>query len=161
MRTLLLNEEPAHKDVIGEEAVAEEFVPVTLTGVLMKIDSTIFRNGTREGKNRRLHELMTILHTTPELRPFVEEKDTRTTYLLTDGFWMDCWEEDIESLPDVVQELKQRLTYKDEEELFGEQPCEPYKTFRDMWRNSDHFPYKVGGLVLAMAYRVEEKLGAN
>jgi hypothetical protein len=161
MRTLLLNEEPAHKDVIGEEAVPEEFTPVALTGVLMKIDSTIFRNGTREGKNRRLHELMMILHTTPELRPFVEEQDTRVTYISGDVSWMDLWEEAIEPLPDVIQELKQRLTYEDEEKLFGEHPCEPYKTFRDMWRNSDHFPYKVGGLVLAMAYRIDEKLGAN
>lgn len=41
-------------------------------------------------------------------------------------------------------------------ELFGVAAEEPYKTFRNCWKNHPEFAYRLGGLVLAMIYRTEE-----
>lgn len=41
-------------------------------------------------------------------------------------------------------------------QLFGVNPSEPLKTFRNLWQNHTEMPYRLGGLLLAVAHRTEQ-----
>ena len=40
--------------------------------------------------------------------------------------------------------------------LFGASPTEPYKTFRNLWRDNRETPNALAGILLAVIYRTEE-----
>lgn len=40
--------------------------------------------------------------------------------------------------------------------LFGPAGREPYQTFANLWRADDRLPYRLGGVLLALAYRIDE-----
>lgn len=40
--------------------------------------------------------------------------------------------------------------------LFGDDPAEPYRTFRNLWSSHPELPYRLGGLACALVYRAEE-----
>lgn len=60
------------------------------------------------------------------------------------------------SLPNVVNNAAALVTGTVRDGLFGETPIEPYKTFRDLWDRHDVTTYRLGALVLALAYRMDE-----
>ena len=41
--------------------------------------------------------------------------------------------------------------------LFGDDPGEPYRTFRNLWSSHPELPYRLGGLTCALVYRAEEE----
>lgn len=43
----------------------------------------------------------------------------------------------------------------DESQVFGTASTEPYKTFSNLWNLHDELPYKLGGVILALVYRME------
>lgn len=51
------------------------------------------------------------------------------------------------------------LDQASEDALFGVDPPEPYRTFRNVWDRHAQLPYKLGGLVLALGYRLNEQTG--
>ena len=55
----------------------------------------------------------------------------------------------------IVEDLS-RLGEPNFLELFGLVDVEPYKTFKALWYDHSATPYKLGALLLAMAYRTEE-----
>ena len=63
------------------------------------------------------------------------------------------------SLAEVIEGLDVIVQGAVREYLFGANPAEPYATFRNMWLNSKQLPERLGGLVLALAYRTDELRG--
>lgn len=59
-------------------------------------------------------------------------------------------------LGDIVETLQQSLSDDDLTFLFGSQPAEPYKTFRNLWLLHEWLAYRLGGLLLAVVYRSDE-----
>lgn len=47
------------------------------------------------------------------------------------------------------------MTSEVRQALFGASPVEPYLTFSNLWDKQRQLPYRLGGLVLALAYRME------
>jgi hypothetical protein len=47
------------------------------------------------------------------------------------------------------------------QQLFGSNPTEPYRTFRNLWFQHEEMPYRLSGLLLAMIYRTDEVLNAQ
>ena len=43
--------------------------------------------------------------------------------------------------------------------LFGANPAEPYRTFRNLWTGCRELPLRLSGLLCALAYRTEELRG--
>ena len=56
----------------------------------------------------------------------------------------------------LLADLRTSLTEVDEIEIFGVKSIEPVATFRRLWRRHDKFAYQLGGLLLGMAYRLDE-----
>lgn len=46
-------------------------------------------------------------------------------------------------------------------ELFGTASDEPYKTFRNLWFDAKDLPFKLGGILLALIYRSDERRARN
>lgn len=59
-------------------------------------------------------------------------------------------------LPGVLADLDSGLGDSALEALFGRDPPEPYRTFRNLWFGHDQAAYRLGGLALAVAYRADE-----
>lgn len=55
----------------------------------------------------------------------------------------------------MVPRLQNMLSESAALQLFGVNPPEPFKTFRNLWEDHPHLPYKVGGLLLGMIYRTD------
>jgi hypothetical protein len=60
------------------------------------------------------------------------------------------------SLPAVVMNLEALMSTAVREALFGTEPIEPYRTFRELWDSHDVLAYRLGAVVLALAYRMDE-----
>ena len=56
----------------------------------------------------------------------------------------------------ILSLLKSSITENDEAALFGETLVEPYKTFKNLWRDHDYYAYQLGAVLLALAYRTAE-----
>lgn len=61
-----------------------------------------------------------------------------------------------QGLPAVAAVLDQGLSELHVDALFGRDPPEPYRTFRNLWLVHDQTPYRLGGVALALAYRADE-----
>jgi hypothetical protein len=57
-------------------------------------------------------------------------------------------------LPAIALRLMTLVTADSGGALFGS--AEPYKTFRNLWLTHPHLPYRLGGLLLAFIYRMNE-----
>lgn len=161
VRTLLLNQARTFFDtaVPGEEYVAPYFIPVTLPIALNKIRNILFGTSpSRTAVNYRLFQLLQMLHAT-ELAEFMTYHDSRITYLpLT---WQPMAAGTVQpatNMADALLTLQAALSMDDENVLFGAdtQLVEPFATFRNLWRDHDMYAYKLGGLVLALAFRTAE-----
>jgi hypothetical protein len=69
---------------------------------------------------------------------------------IVEGYRRPQW-----SLGQIVA-LARGLGEPDLDALFGIQPAEPWATFRNLWYDHPELAYKLGGLLLALAYRTEE-----
>lgn len=58
------------------------------------------------------------------------------------------------SLTNIVTDLESALSPSRLNSLFGADPAEPYKTFRNLWETHDQLPYRLGGVVLATGYQL-------
>lgn len=152
-RTLLLNDK-ALPDELGEEFVPE-FAPLYLPRSLDRVHKILFgKQPIRQELNYKLRCIMQLLHAT-ELAEFVLQLDPRVTYLPFDEvFWMRKLPR--EYFTAVCSLLSKLLTAEDKEALFGKAQEEPYKTFRNLWEQHTRIEYKLGGLILALVYRINE-----
>jgi len=55
---------------------------------------------------------------------------------------------------DIFATLKQGVTIVDELYLWGASPAEPLLTYKNLWRDSDEYAYSLGGLVMALAAKI-------
>jgi hypothetical protein len=46
-------------------------------------------------------------------------------------------------------------------QLFGAAPAEPYRTFMNLWNDSNEVPWRLGGFLLAVIYRMDELRRVN
>jgi len=60
------------------------------------------------------------------------------------------------SLSDVTADLMTFMEADKVNAIFGLAPIEPFLAFRNLWLNHDLLPYRLGGLVLAIIYRIDE-----
>jgi len=90
---------------------------------------------------------MQVLHSA-ELETHVLAKDPRVTYLPFDNLHLGI---DAGMLSSCLPRLQLLLTEEDEAELFGDITQEPNKTHYELWKKNDQLPYKLGGLMLAVA----------
>ena len=60
----------------------------------------------------------------------------------------------------IVGQLQTGMGAAAEAELFHKTE-EPYSTFENLWRKNPHLPYKLGGLLLALIYRLEDFRNAS
>jgi hypothetical protein len=141
--TLLRNRSASFTD---DEFVPPEFVPCEVPPVVVKIHNLMVAKSPY-----RLRQIMQVLHAT-ELEKYVLAKDPRVTYLPFDDV---AWDTSPGNLAEVLQRLQRELTEDDERELFGAEPDELMKPFYKLWKESDQLPYKLGGLMLAVAERTE------
>lgn len=113
--------------------------------------------------NGRLGRCTQLLHST-ELEEHVLAFDPRVTYLpFTD---VPPAVSTPDNLPDILGPLHQLLSATEEDKLFGvsaecwwragKSSTAEYATYASLWRHSDSFAYKLGGLLLALAHRIEE-----
>jgi hypothetical protein len=156
IRTLLLNQtRGANAGTPGEEYVAADFIPSALTQPLHKV-RTLLLGGTedRHTLNYRLYQLMQMLHAS-ELAEFVTYHDARITYL---PFSHSELFEDLSTpdLSDIVLLAQQTLSSADTTAIFVGSSLEPMQTFWRLWSQNDLYPYKLGGLVLALAWQLHE-----
>ena len=49
-----------------------------------------------------------------------------------------------------------RFIGRTDADVFGPAGKEPYKTFKALWEDHPSIDYKLGGLLLALAYRMDE-----
>ena len=73
----------------------------------------------------------------------------------------DSWDVEILRRPDIdLGVLPERISRSAGvsalTDIFGTASAEPYKTFKNLWEQSDVLSYKLGGLLLALAYRMDE-----
>lgn len=158
VRTLLRNG-VADAAEVWAEYVPETYVPVTLPVRLARVHGLLFdgRSGQR-AVNYRLRQIMQLLHVT-DLETYVVAKDQRITYMPFDvALWSVNAPEDLTVIASLLHKV---LTYEDEVALFGEHPVEPYKTFKTLWLTHPQIQYGLSGLVLALAYRIDEQRGTN
>lgn len=141
VRTLLQNQPPG----TGDEYVPADFVTSAVPAVVAKVKRVLW--GRTPAHQTCIRQLMQILHST-ELEEHVLAKDPRVTYLPFDG---EAPKEDLCDLAYAVATLDTLLTAEDEEELFGDTTKEPNKTWRNLWKQHDQLPYRIGGLILAVA----------
>jgi hypothetical protein len=154
IRTLLLNEEAVKHAGDLEEYVPEEFRKRTEPHSIAKFRYVFFgETPTREELNYRLHQCMVILHTTPALVRYVIKPDPRITYWpLEKGMRSEV---KMPPLPQVVANLAVSLDEGDLDDIFGKDPEEPYKTFRELWEEERKLPLRLGSLLLGIAHRME------
>lgn len=60
------------------------------------------------------------------------------------------------STGNILASLQNSLTEVDENQLFGIANVEPLRTFRNLWRKHDKYPYQLGALLLAIAYQTDD-----
>jgi hypothetical protein len=60
------------------------------------------------------------------------------------------------TLAELLGALKAGITLADELTLFGTNPAEPYRTFRNLWNDNEKYAYQAAGLLMAVAYRMSE-----
>ena len=58
-------------------------------------------------------------------------------------------------LASVAEQLRTGMGAETQAELFY-RTSEPFKTFSNLWFDHDQLAYKFGGLILALAYRLDE-----
>ena len=59
-------------------------------------------------------------------------------------------------VPEAITALEVGLGEGAVDELFGRNPEEPYRTFRNLWLDHNQSHYRLGGLALALGYRTHE-----
>jgi hypothetical protein len=255
LRSVLLNENGTNNPgpaFVGEEYVDSTFMAKTITDELLAVYRLFFSNADRAMKNYRLHELMSVIHSS-ELVTYATNLDTRITYwpatnnsiftsifnspdinqlagtaalylygvngpvpgteriynsytvTVTDGSHVQVvWETDPNglsslissysissgvsnvialqggplsfnfqsgigaswrvvwiakpqrSLADVGVQLQNDFTSDLQLVLFGANPIEPYLTFKNIWLNHPSRLYKIVGVALALAYRIND-----
>lgn len=64
-------------------------------------------------------------------------------------------------LGEIANTIAASVPEQDLDYLFGVSPEEPYRTFNNLWLTHEWLPYRLGGLVLAVAYRSEEERSAH
>lgn len=64
------------------------------------------------------------------------------------------------TLATIMTTLASGVTGTDELVLFGTNPAEPLKTFMNLWHDHDEYAYKLGGLMLAVAWLMNEQVAA-
>jgi len=157
VRTLLLNNPPIHGQIVGDEYIPADFVPIVVSSTIAKVRMGLFgARPQRRTMNYRMWQLMSLLHAT-ELKQFMLEHDQRITYDPGGPSPFDAVM-DMPSLPEVVEQLEQLLAPSDCDVLFSDE--EPYLTFRNLWKDHDQIAYRLGGLLLAVAYRTHA-IGAS
>jgi hypothetical protein len=60
------------------------------------------------------------------------------------------------TLADILTTMQEGFNEIDDNELFGVAPVEPYKTYRNLWRNHEQLAYQLGGLLMATIHRIDE-----
>jgi len=143
VRTLLHNMAATGSD---DEWVPQDFVPQAIPAAVQKVRDIVFGNPPVTGL--RLQQVMQMLHAT-ELEEYVLAYDPRITYLPFDAAHLGNTADG--GLPELLPALITTLTVDDDIELFGDGEQEPNKTFLELWKNHDQLPYKLGGLMLAVA----------
>lgn len=147
------------RNILCQGAQCGEFVPAEFRRALKssvatnKIWITLLSTDERQLPGR-VQQLMQLLHST-ELSEYVLALDPRVTYLPFDKSLFG-WQAQA-TLPEILVNLQNILTREDEDAIFGENPVEPYKTFRKHWRENSNIAYSLGSLVLAAIYRVNEQ----
>jgi len=63
-------------------------------------------------------------------------------------------------IADIIRELDTTITASIGNALFGVRPVEPYTTFSNLWHTSKQGVYRLCGVLLALAYRIDEIRGA-
>lgn len=142
VRTLLQNTPPGAE---SDEFVPPDFVPMETPRVVQKIKRILW--GRTPAYQPRIRQLMQVLHATAQCHEYALAADERITYLPFDNKYLgtaDC------GLAEFVLALETLLTDEDEKALFGDITQEPNKTFFELWKKNDQFPYKLGGLILAV-----------
>lgn len=134
------------------------------------------------GRLKRQWKVKVLDGTTVQLDSFNDDGRTKTevqTYSVVDGLstplalgesglqyrfesgvgsvWLvDLLYRPAASLPGLVTQLEILLSDQSRDALFGSDPVEPYATFRNLWDRHDVPAYRLGGVILALAYRTEE-----
>lgn len=62
----------------------------------------------------------------------------------------------VRTLPQIVEALRKTVTEPREVQLFGADPDDPYRTYRNLWKTHEQLPYALGGLLMAVACRTHE-----
>lgn len=60
------------------------------------------------------------------------------------------------TFPEIVSDVEAALTVDREEVIFGKTPVEPYLTFSNLWNKHDQMLYRLSGLLLGLAYRIND-----
>lgn len=145
VRTLLHNMPPAAE---SDEYVPEDFVPVEAPEIVQKVKRLLW--GRTPSSQVRLRQIMQMLHAT-ELEKYVVAKDLRITYLPFDDKYLGT---DVGDLASCLPTLQTLVSADDERILFmlaDGANNEPFKTWYELWKKDDRVPYKLGGLLLAVA----------
>ena len=108
----------------------------------------------------RVRQFLAVLHATP-LVEFVTADDPRLTYLpLATGVF--------EPLPGVVPDDLGQVMARLESvgdpvllDLFGVAPEEPMRSWKNLWASTMPLPYRLGGLLLALAVRTSTAIQAG
>ena len=155
VRTLLLNQ-TGGSPVRGEQYVPPEFAEIPLSTQLMNVREQLFgTNPSRETLNYRLAQYLTLIHAT-ELREFVTALDPRLTYPQAGNaalFGVSGYQ--LVDLSEILQRFS-KIGAPAHLELFGFGPAEPWQTFRNLYERHTKLAYRLGAVVLALAYRTEE-----
>jgi hypothetical protein len=61
------------------------------------------------------------------------------------------------ALATVVSDIANTLSLSEEWVIFGQAPEEPYLTFRNLWRSCKQHNYRLGAMMLALAFRTAEQ----
>lgn len=139
VRTLLQNK--AASDNAGVY-VDPEFTPIQVPDVVELIWAAF---GDSSPSDNLVSQIMQMLHST-ELDTHVRRSDPRITYpaYFADTF-VSC------NLAEAVPTLHMVLTEDQETMLFGDYSQEPNSTWYNLWKRHEQLPYKLGGLMLAVA----------
>lgn len=147
VRTLLHNV-AAHD--ASDEYIDPDFVPVTkLPQAVDAVYHALIAH--HEDANLVVRQLLQMLHAT-ELEEHVLVYDPRVTYLPFDDLHFG---KALHDLGDMLQVIEPVVAACDPAELFGDVTVEPAKTYYNLWTRHDQLPYKLGGLVLAIAAAIE------
>jgi len=73
-----------------------------------------------------------------------------------DQWFVEATAKPVRNMAEILATLCQVVSPADMLVLFGESPVEPYLTFRNLWKKNEQYAYKLGGLLLAMAFRTAD-----